>query len=258
MRRNVVPNLCMAIPVELIAHRGSSFLAPENTLSSFRLGWEETTTSELDVRLTADGKVVVIHDDSAERTTGVRRKVAECSLSELQMLDAGVFKRDHWKGERVPSLEEVIAAMPSGKKLLIEIKTGTEIMPKLIRTVRESGKEKQLSLQCFDPEICAACKSVFKIIPVYLLVAFIPNSNTRSWSPTLEEAIATAKRLQVDGMGVNDTPLIDAAAVESIHSAGLKLNIWTVDDVDAARRLILLGIDGLITNRPGWLRQRLL
>src|SRR5208282_2615047 len=95
--------------VEIIAHRGSSCLAPENTLASFKLGWRETTTCELDVHPTLDGKLVVIHDDSGKRTTGAELQVSEHSLSELRQLDAGAFKGIRWKGEKLPSLEEVIA-----------------------------------------------------------------------------------------------------------------------------------------------------
>ena len=102
--------------VEIIAHRGSAHLAPENTLGAFQLGWQETTICELDVRLTADGRLVVIHDDTTKRTTGADLKVAERTLSELQRLDAGFGKGEKWSGEKLPSLEDVIAAMPADKR----------------------------------------------------------------------------------------------------------------------------------------------
>jgi glycerophosphoryl diester phosphodiesterase len=241
----------------LIAHRGSSHLAPENTLASFKLGWQETTTCELDIQPTLDGKLLVIHDDSTKRTTGVDFKVAEHSLSELQQLDAGSFKGIPWKGEKLPSLEEVIAAMPVDKRLLIEIKTGPEVVPELVQVIRASGKEKQLLIHSFVHAACVEARKALPHIPVYLLIASRPSLPTGAWSPSIDEAMLQVKESGLDGIGANDTALVDTSAIQKIHSAGLKLNIWTVDQVNEAQKLIDLGVDGLITNRPGWLKAQL-
>ena len=243
--------------VEVIAHRGSSYLAPENTLASFKLGWRETTTCELDIQPTLDGRLLVIHDDSTKRTTGADFKVAEHPLSELQQLDAGAFKGVRWKGEKPPSLEEAIAVMPFDKRLLIEIKTGPEVIPELVRVVRASGKEKRLRIHSFSHPACVEARKALPRIPVYLLVAPRQNPLTGAWSPSIDEAIGKTKEAGLDGIGANDTALVDASAVQKIHSNGLKLNIWTVDRVSEAKKLIGLGVDGLITNRPGWLKARL-
>lgn len=243
--------------VEVIAHRGSSCLAPENTLASFKLGWQETTTCELDIHPTLDGKLVVIHDDSTKRTTVADFKVSEHSLSELQQLDAGAFKGIEWSGEKLPSLEEVIAVMPFDKRLLIEIKTGPEVIPELARVVRASGKEKQLLIHSFSHPACVEARKALPRIPVYLLIESRQNSPTGAWSPSIDEAIGKTMEAGWDGIGANDTALVDASAVQKIHSNGLKLHIWTVDRVDEATKLIDLGVDGLITNRPGWLKAQL-
>ena len=244
--------------VEIIAHRGSSFLAPENTLAALRLGWEETTTCELDIRPTADGRLAVIHDDSTRRTTGVDLQVAAHTLDELQRLDAGTFKGVPFAGEKVPSLEEAIAAMPAGKRLFIEIKAGPEIIPELTRVVRASGKETQLLLHSFSHPVCIEAKQALPQVPVYLLIASRQNSPAGAWLPSLDEAVLNIKESGLDGMGANNSPLVDAASVQRVHSHGLKLNVYTIDQVDQARRLIALGIDGLITNRPGWLKDQLM
>jgi glycerophosphoryl diester phosphodiesterase len=243
--------------VEIIAHRGSSCLAPENTLASFKLGWRETTTCELDIHPTLDGRLVVIHDASTKRTTGADLKVCEHSLVELRQLDAGAFKGIEWKGEKLPSLDEVIAAMPVGRRLLIEIKTGPEVIPELARVVRASGKEKRLLIHGFSHSACVEARKALPRIPVYLLVAPRRNPLTGACSTSIDEAIGKAGEAGLDGIGANDTALADASAVQKIHSNGLKLNIWTVDRVDEAKKLIDLGVDGLITNRPGWLKARL-
>ena len=244
--------------VEVIAHRGSSRLAPENTLASFKLGWREATTCELDIHPTRDGRLVVIHDDSTRRTTGVDFKVSGHTLSELRQLDAGAFKGVRWKGEKLPSLEEVIAAMPSGKRLFIEIKAGPEAIPELARVVRASGKEKRLRIHSFSHPACVEARKALPRIPVYLLIASRHNPLTGSWSSSIDEAIRKVKKAGLDGIGANDTALVDASAVQKIHSNGLKLNVWTVDRVNEAKKLIDLGVDGLITNRPGWLKAQLL
>jgi glycerophosphoryl diester phosphodiesterase len=243
--------------VEIIAHRGSSRLAPENTLASFKLGWRETTTCELDIQATLDGRLVVIHDDSTRRTTGAPWKVSEHSLSELRQLDAGAFKGGRWKGEKLPSLAEVIAAMPFNKRLFIEIKAGPEAVPELARVIRASGKGKRLRLHSFSHPACVEARKALPRIPVYLLIASRRNPLTGTWSSSIDEAIGKSRKAGFDGIGANNTALVNASAIQKIHANGLKLNIWTVDRVNEARKLIDLGVDGLITNRPGWLKAQL-
>jgi len=243
--------------VEVIAHRGSSFLAPENTLAAFRLGWQETTICELDIHPTRDGRLVVIHDDSTRRTTGIDYAIAEHSLAELQLLDAGSWKGMEWKGERLPSLQQVVAAMPADKKLLIEIKSGPEVIPELSRVIQASGKAPQLLLQSFYPPVCMEARRAFPDLPVYLLLASNQDPLTKAWSPTIDEAIVAAQSAGLDGINVNGTAFLHAAVIQEIHSAGLKVHIWTIDQVDQAKKLIDLGVDGLITNRPGWLKAQL-
>jgi glycerophosphoryl diester phosphodiesterase len=243
--------------VEIIGHRGSSFLAPENTLAAFKLGWRETATCEADVRPTLDGKLLVIHDEFTRRTTGADFKVAEHALGELRRLDAGSWKGIRWQGEKLPSLEEVIAAMPAGKRLLIEIKAGPEVVPELARVIRASGKEKQLLMHSFAYPTCVEIRKALPHLPVYLLIASRQHRRTRAWSSSIDAAMAKIKKAGLNGLGANETARLDAAAIQKLHAAGLKLNIWTVDRVAMAKKLIDLGVDGLITNRPGWLKAQL-
>jgi len=236
-----------------IAHRGSSHLAPENTLASLKLGWEEANICEVDVQPTRDGKLLVVHDDSTRRTTGVDLSVAGHSLSELQRLDAGSWKGRQWKGEKLPSLEEAISIMPQDKKLLIEIKADPEVIPEFARLVRACGKEKQLLMHSFSYATCMESKKALIQLPVYQLIASEQNPQTKAWLHPLGEAIEMAREAGLDGIGANDTRLVNASSVARVHAAGLRLHIWTVDRVNEAKRLIHLGVDGIITNRPGWL-----
>ncbi len=114
-------------PVEIIAHRGASYDAPENTLAAVRLGWERQADVEVDVYLSKDNRMVVIHDASTKRTArGVDLKVKETDAEELRKLDVGSFKDQKFAGERIPFLAEVIETVPPAQKLYIEIKCGKE------------------------------------------------------------------------------------------------------------------------------------
>jgi len=242
---------------EIIGHRGSSHLAPENTLASFKLGWQETTTCELDIHPTKDGRLLVIHDASAKRTTGTDLVVAEHTLSELQKLDAGSWKGPQWKGEKLPSLDEVIAAMPADNRLLIEIKAGPEVVSELERVIHASGKEKQLALHSFSHPACVEARKAFPNIPVYLLIVSQQDRSSRVWWKAADDAILRTTAAGLNGINVDKNALTHADEVEKIHSAGLKVHVWTIDDVKEAKKLLDLGVDGLITNRPGWLKAQL-
>ena len=126
--------------MEIIAHRGASRSAPENTLPAFRLAWRQgADAAELDVRLSRDGRIVVMHDATAHRAGGLDRKVCSLTLAELRALDFGRWKGAKWAGTRIPTLDEVVRTVPAGKRLLIEIKCGAEIIPELRKVLDESG-----------------------------------------------------------------------------------------------------------------------
>ena len=122
---------------EIIAHRGESADAPENTLAAFRLAWERDVTSiELDVHLSADDRLVVIHDADTERTCGVKRVIKTSRYADLRELDAGRWKGEQFAGEPLVTLEDVLALLPKGKRCIIEVKVGPEAVPALVRGAR--------------------------------------------------------------------------------------------------------------------------
>ena len=136
----------VAVDVEIIAHRGASHDAPENTLESVKLGWEQGADAvEIDVYLSKDGHIVVHHDGTTKKLAGVDRKVVDQTLAELQQLDVGAWKGDKWKGVRIPKLADVLATIPEGHRLFVEVKCGPEIVPDLAKAFKRSGKKpKQL------------------------------------------------------------------------------------------------------------------
>src|SRR5512133_60470 len=123
----------------LIAHRGASREAPENTLAAFDLAWQQGADGiEADFRLTADGRIVCLHDATTGRTANLDLVVADSSFAELQQLDVGSWKGTRWQGERIPTLEEVLARLPLGKRLFIELKSGPEMLAPLRRILTAS------------------------------------------------------------------------------------------------------------------------
>ncbi len=242
-------------PVEIIAHRGDSYNAPENTMASFRLGWQKRANVELDVYLSKDNRMVVIHDASTRRTAGVDLKVKETDSSRLRELDVGRFKGPAFAGERIPFLEEVVASIPPTQKLYIEIKCGKEILPQLRQLLVESGKMSRVVIIGFDLETVAASKKLIDV-PTYWLQNAAKDKNTGQWIPHDPKLVQTAKDKGLDGLDVEYAGVNEEFA-RAVKAAGQKLYVWTVDDPHEAKRLVKLGVDGITTNRPDWLREQL-
>jgi glycerophosphoryl diester phosphodiesterase len=244
--------------VEIIGHRGASHDAPENTLASFRLGWEQKADAdELDIYLSKDGQVPVIHDATTKRTTGVDRKVSESTMDELRALDAGTWKEARWAGEKIPTLAEALATIPDGKRMFIEIKCGPEVLPALQRVMKESGKKaEQLVIIGFGYDTMKKAREVFPQAPIYWICGYKEDKATGKF-PEIDEIIAKAKEARLDGLDLHYKFPIDAAFVGKVKAAGLKLYTWTVDDPAVAKKLVEAGVDGITTDRPGWLREQL-
>lgn len=244
--------------VEIVAHRGFSARAPENTLAAFDLGWKnQTDACELDVYLTADGKTIVIHDKDTKRTAGVSMDVSKSKQADLTALDAGSWKGKEWAKQKLPTLEQALATMPKGKqRFFIEIKCGAEIVPELQR-ILEPMKDRaaQLAIIAFRRDAAAESKKAMPWIKVYRLAS----GKTKDKKPTdLTQLIADTKADKLDGLdlGTSDFPW-DAAMVKQIRDAGFALYVWTVNKPADAQRFAKLGVDGITTDDPVMLREAL-
>jgi glycerophosphoryl diester phosphodiesterase len=256
---SLLPTL-MANATDIIAHRGASYDAPENTLAAFRLGYEQKADAvELDIYLSKDGEIVVLHDDNTKRTTGVNKKVVDQTLAELRQQDAGKWKDAKFTGEKLPTLDEVIALVPKDKRLVIEVKCGPEIIPALRQSLVLSQRaDSQFLIIAFSHPTLKRLKDEFPKIEMYWLTSFRKEPETGEISPSANQLIQKAKDAGVEGVDVADNGTIDAAFVKTIKAAGLKCYVWTVDSSDEAKRLLAAGVDGITTNRPGWLREQVL
>jgi len=249
-----------ALAVEVIAHRGASYDAPENTVAALKLGFEQDADAgELDLHLSRDGKLVVIHDPDTKRTAGVDKKVVEQTFDELRRLDVGKFEQ--WAGKgfsaKVPTLDECLALVPPGKKMFIEIKCKEEALPPLEASLRKSKlKPEQAVIITFHHEVAAAAKKRFPNLKVYWLHSYNKDKETGQY-PDLDELIRRAKEAGVDGLNLNHNFPLDAANVRKIKAAGLGCYTWTVDDPVKARQLAEAGVDGITTNRPAFIREQL-
>jgi glycerophosphoryl diester phosphodiesterase len=243
----------------IIAHRGASFDAPENTLAAFHLAFTQGADGiEADFRLSGDGEIVCIHDATTGRTADRNLRVAARPLAELRFLSLGTEKGGQWQGERIPTLAEVLTILPADKKLFIELKCGPEILPplcKLLTTV--SIDKEQLRFLSFDAHLLTALKAEFPSIKSCLNLEYYRAGLIGPWRPHLEKIMRILAGCGANGLSSQAHPCIDREFVARLHAAGQELHIWTVDFLTDARHYQRLGVDSLMSNRPGFLRQGL-
>lgn len=251
-----------ALPV-VVAHRGNSWQAPENTLPSYMEAWAiADVDGELDIHLTADGQVVMCHDANLKRTTGVDAEISKMTLEEIKKLDAGSWKSAKYAGTKVPTLDELLATLPADRRIFIEIKTGVEILPAfdacIARAIALGKKPEQMPIISFHDEVCAAVKKAHPELKVYWLSGFKQDKETKKWSPTVEQVIATAKKLGVDGVDLQaKEPILSVDAIAKLREAKMEIYTWTVDDAAVAKKLAEFKVDGITTNKPEFIKQQL-
>ncbi len=247
--------------IKLVAHRGECEVAPENTIESFALAWARGDRCiEGDFYLSKDGEVVCMHDDNAKHTCGVDRPLAEMTLSEIKQLDAGTYKGDAWKYTKVPTLSEVLATIPEYGEIFIELKSVGLILNKLEAIFATSRcRPKQLSFIASDETTLATLKKMFPDHKVYFLLinwqgGWQGDRSQMLYSPT--ELANKVKELGLDGVDIHPQNVTEAH-VKAIHDIGGEFNVWTIDNVEEAKRLIAMGVDSLTTNRAYALRHEL-
>ena len=243
--------------MEIIAHRGASFDAPENTLAAVNLAWQQGADAvEFDIHLTKDGRLVALHDDSTGRTAGLDRPVAEQTLAELQQLDVGQWKDARFVGEPIPTLEALLATVPSGKRVFVEVKCGpgggcgAGARGSSQRVASRTGGGGQFLT-------CGLCRRQAGPATTCGLSARQLQTRRkirRLVPPPWKSLIAAAQRDGLDGLDLN-FHRVDSAVVNQLKAAGLRIYVWTVDDPVIARWMIDAGVEGLTTNRPVYLRE---
>jgi glycerophosphoryl diester phosphodiesterase len=239
------------VPTPLvIAHRGDSAHRPENTLASFASGLEVGAAfAELDVHLTRDGEVVVIHDATLDRTTNGRGAVRDLTLAEIRRFSAGYPTRfgSAYTGERVPTLGEVLGLLRDRARAMIEIKPDavTEdaeggIEAHVVEEVRKARMEKEVALISFERRALVRCRTLApEILRGHLFERGQAGDMLTGAREVGSELIMPEKRLLSDDLR------------DRAREAGMKVATWVVDDPEELRRLMRFELYGIASNRPG-------
>jgi glycerophosphoryl diester phosphodiesterase len=242
---------CVARPeILVIAHRGDSKVAPENTLPAFASAVKAgADLVELDYYHSADGVPVVFHDAELDRTTNAGRlwggekiKIHSKSLAELKLLDAGSWFESKFAGTRIPTLDEALDTIQAGSLTLVERKGGEPAT--CIELLKQKKLLDQVVVQAFDWDYLAGCH---QIAPDLVLAALGDKECT---AEKLDQIAQTGARI----VGWEDKFTNDQS-IAAIHARGWKAWVWTVDDPQRIEQLVTAKIDGIITNRPALARR---
>lgn len=229
----------LLIETEITAHRGSSRTAPENTIPAIEAAVEEMADSvEIDVQMTADGVVVLGHDASLKRVAGVNRSIASMTFEELEKLDVGSWFSSEYAGTRIPSLSEVLELCSQKTSLNIEIKyvgKNSELPEKTAEMVREYGMENQCVITSTNLSYLKRVKEALPEIRTgYIISAAYGNFYSSE---------------DVDFISIR-SGFVTSALMQNAHEQGKAVYAWTVNTKSELERLTLLGVDGIITDRP--------
>lgn len=225
-----------------IAHRGGAGIAPENTLAAFenaaKIG---APWSELDVRASKRGALVVMHDCTLERTTNGSGRVCDFTLKELQSLDAGAHFSRKFAGERIPSFSEVLKAARGRMRLLVEIKEeGTE--EAVVSALRRHGMTDNCIVISFSPRALYRVRTLTRDIATGLILKL-----DRPAVPG--PLILRTRRLGASLISPHHAG-VTRAFVQAAHAKGLTIITWTVNDRARMKQLLAMGVDGITTDRP--------
>jgi len=224
--------------VSIIAHRGASGAAPENTLASIRRAIEDGADwIEIDVQESADGHVIVVHDSDFMKLAGVNLKVWDGSLAEIRELDVGSRFASEFSGEQVPTLAQVLEVVKGKSGLIVELKYyghDQALEQRVIDLIEAAGMQQQTKIMSLE---YAGIQKIRALRPgwrIGLLSA---------------QAIGDLTRLDADFLAVS-TRLANSSFIRSAQAAGKQVYVWTVNDALAMSQLMSLGVDGIITDEP--------
>ena len=228
----------------IFAHRGASADAPENTLAAFKLAEQRGADGvELDAKLSKDGKIVVIHDQTVDRTTDGHGKVGDLTFAELRRLDAGKWFGAPYAGERIPMLEEVLDVL--GGRVIVNIeltnyRSPNDPLPELAaRLVQRSGFENRVMISSFFPSNLKRFKRLLPQVPGGFLTV-------GGWPGHLEIALLGLAGA-IDALHPHFST-VEPRLIEQTHRHGLKINVWTVNDVEIMKKYSDWEVDGMITD----------
>ncbi len=235
--------VCLSAQIQIIAHRGASYQAPENTISSVRLAYElGADAAEVDVYLSADNHVMVNHDKRTKRTSGGKTnyKLKKTDAATLNKVDVGQWKNEKYTGEPLPYLRDILYLIPEGKQLVVEIKCGSEIIPALKQVMAESGQLSQCVFISFGWNTICDIQDAFPESKCYYLKMMKYGLNAKM-----------KKAAQKGLSGVNlYYKIIDEKVMKKAKDLKLEMLCWTVDEAPVFDQMVQLGVQGITTNKP--------
>ena len=236
---NPFENVAIFHETKVMAHRGASVDTPENTMAAFQKAIDDMADYiELDVQLTSDGEVIVMHDSNAYRTTGVDENIVNMTYREVRRLDAGSWYSSEYKGEKVPSLREVLELTQGKIKLNIELKpagNGDELAKKTVALIEKYNMTGDCVITSFSSSALLAVKSYNENIKVgYILSAAYGDFYDMK---------------NIDFFSVN-AAYLSKRTIDAIHKSGKQVYAWTVNNKESIKNLTNKGVDGVITDNP--------
>ncbi|MFB4162352.1 glycerophosphodiester phosphodiesterase [Alteribacillus sp. JSM 102045] len=234
-----------------ISHRGASGYAPENTMAAFEKAVDmKSEMFELDVQMSKDGELVVIHDTTVDRTTDGTGEVKDLTYDEIAELDAGSFFSEEFEGEKIPTLGEVLDQFKGRSGILIELKSHSKypgieqkVADELTSRNMDKPNNNKIIVQSFDHESMETFHSILPSVPVGVLLNYSPDG--------ISEAELSDFAQYADYVNPNKD-MIDADLLERIHDFEMETHPWTVRDQESADYLLNLGVDGIITDYPDY------
>jgi glycerophosphoryl diester phosphodiesterase len=228
----------------VFGHRGAKAYAPMNTLPSFELALEQVADGiELDVRLTRDGAMVIMHDDQVDATTDGEGHVRDLTLAEIQALDAGAWFDEKFRGTRVPTLDEVFETVGKRTRINVEIKAEAirveGIETQVADAIQRHNLARSVIISSFNP---LTLRRFRRAMPE-VLIGFLYSPETLPFVPHLMIGLPHEAKNPYHEM-------IDAAYMRWAKAAGYRVNTWTVNDAARAVQLRDLGVDCIITDAP--------
>lgn len=234
----------------IIAHRGASHDAPENTRASVNLAWSHGARMvEVDVHLTMDHQIVVAHDEDTKRLFDQNKVISKSTFKELKELNLKGYRI--FSDERIPLLSEILNTVPDDAKLVIEIKSSEDIVPFLKDQLSKAEiLPNQIEIISFDFDAVASCKkqmpeyrALWLLDLDYFWPSWLVFTNTRK----VHDKVI---KHSLDGVNVWAGKLLNQAFIDVFHKSGLLVYTWTVNDPNKAKNLIEMGIDAVTTDRP--------
>lgn len=243
----------------IVAHRGASQEAPENTIPAFKLAWQQGADAiEGDFHLTKDGHIVCIHDKDTKKVANKNLVVKDSTLAELRNLDVSSphGKRFKSSATTIPTIAEVFETIPNNKKIYIEIKCGPEIIPHLIEDIRKSRLiTQQVVIISFNKFVLREIK---KRAPEYKTswLCKVKKNQDGNLKPSLNQILHDLKTIQADGFSPSHGALSEDI-IQQIHQAGYACHVWTINNVGRSKKLKDWGVNSITTDIPDQIKQGL-